>query len=209
MSENNLKIRQKFLKKLQVKIADLEEDLELLHRVDRKIIRHSFKQTGGEGETVNLQNIQQKAAFQVSKIKAQQEALTKAADSINALTTKLKSVKDALSGLGNLLDSLQVSAIQIPDTSNIPNFNTYQNKALINAYKNIPFDEMRKIEGEDEAVDFNAELPDARIGVDESGLSYGLDKDKYEELRSKIHAEKDVTGPAAEGAAPAESGESA
>lgn len=129
MSENSLKIRQKFISKLSSKIEMLNEDLELLRNVDRKILRKSTLQRGGAGEAVDLKELQIEALKKKLMIERQNKELKNALDQARDLTTKVDEIRNALTSIKSDIESIN---IEIPDATGIkvPNVDSHNNPIM-------------------------------------------------------------------------------
>jgi hypothetical protein len=103
MSENSLRIRGKFINKLLSKLEDLNDDFELLSKVDKKISKKINKQRGGA--TLDVKELQLQTLKKKLALKKQQDDLDDASAKIAALnaqidpiTATLKSMAEDISG---------------------------------------------------------------------------------------------------------------
>jgi len=111
MSGNSLKIRSKFINKISNKLVKLNEDLELLAKVDRKIFRNKSVQSGGAD--VNVNEVQKEAIKKLLEIKKAQNDINAATAQATNLSKQIKQITDALS---TIQDTVKQIGIKIPDT---------------------------------------------------------------------------------------------
>lgn len=127
MSENSLKIRGKFINNLSNDIANLNEKISLLQRVDRKILRTS--QTGG-AEGIEVKELQKKALLKRIQVEMQNLKLDKAIKDAQALTTKVGELNNALKGIQANIDAINVSDIKLDIA--VPDVNSYKEAVMNN-----------------------------------------------------------------------------
>jgi chromosome segregation ATPase len=93
MSEKNLAIRNKFLSKINNKMVDLNESLELLQKVDRKLIQ----QSGG-----SLKDLQ----VSVLQLAQKQNEVIKLSQTIVQLQQNMTLINERLAGLARSISQL-------------------------------------------------------------------------------------------------------
>lgn len=98
MSENNLKIRQKFVNKLLTKLADVQEHVDLLVKVDKKILRNNLKQSGGT-TTVSVKGAQTTLASKLLLLAKKQEEVNELARTASAVQINLDNIQQAINDL--------------------------------------------------------------------------------------------------------------
>jgi hypothetical protein len=139
MSENNLKIRGKFINKLSSKIEDLNNNFILLSKVDKKILKkinnqiseNINNQKGGDSNPAN--NAILAALKKSMEMKAQQESL-------NSSLTKLQDIKKVIDeftttfdNIKGIIDQIQVNAVDLKPLENLNGLQTLNNNTLTNA----------------------------------------------------------------------------
>lgn len=134
MSENSLRIRQKFINKMINKIAELDSDFELLSQVDRKLSRKNRKQLGGAN--VELKELQKQALVKRLQIEQQNADLAEAIKSATDLTKKVAEINEALVQIRNDISGINVSEVNLAGID-VPNVEAIKAKALeaIGSYK--------------------------------------------------------------------------
>jgi hypothetical protein len=115
MSEKSLRIRGKFINKLLSKLEDLNDDLDLLSKVDRKISRKINKQRGG-GDVADIKALQIATIKKTLELKKQEAAVKDAIDKASDLTGKITEINGALNSIKTSIDSFK---IEVPDLSRI------------------------------------------------------------------------------------------
>lgn len=126
MSENNLKIRGKFINKFVAKIESLNNDFELLSKVDKKIFSKIFKtninQVGGEGEgenknkNINLNELQIETLKKKLILQSQQRILDNLKKEIDSINSKIPGINDVLR---ITTEDIQKLNINIPDLKSV------------------------------------------------------------------------------------------
>ena len=169
MSENSLIIREKYISKLFKKIQELEEGIDLLGKVDRRILKKNIQsggayldsletrarhiQTGGAeagsgpstGEKISLKGIQEAALIAKSKIRSQSAALEQAAKDIQKLTANTAELRSDLANLTGLVKSIKIG--EIPDLKSSPiDVSSYTNMILYNAFNCVPWNSLVFVE---------------------------------------------------------------
>lgn len=170
MSENSLRIRGKFINKLASKIAEIDEDIELLQKVDRKILR----KTQRGGADIAVKDLQKEALKKRIQIEIQNKKLEQAISDATALTTKVKELNDALDGIRKNIEAINISDKTFEGVE-VPNISAFKEAVLDNLYN-------RKI--------WSNIADNANLGIDEAAYN-GLIADLYgitvtPELSSKI-----------------------
>ena len=117
MSENNFQVRARYATKLLKKLDSLSESVNLLSRVDKQLLSKSIQsggarlqnlsryQTGGAG-IIDLKEIQKQALISRLRLQEQKSALDVARKTITELNTNLAGVREAISGLTQLMEGL-------------------------------------------------------------------------------------------------------
>ena len=108
MSENSLKIRSKFINKISNKLSKLNEDLELLAKVDRKIFRNKRIQSGGADPVIinDVQKVAIKKLLEIRQAQAQIDEVTKKATN---LTDQITQINDALTSIRTTVDKIGIT----------------------------------------------------------------------------------------------------
>jgi len=154
MSENSLIVRQKYISKLFEKVQGLQESVNLLERVDRKILKRNISdrsqyleaiQTGGG--SVNIKDLQGEALITRLKLEKQKADIQRARDTIAALNTNLSGITKSLVDLHNLMKDINdhIDFDPLGDAS-VPDLVAYDNQVLYNAFKNKEWANMVKVD---------------------------------------------------------------
>jgi len=171
MSENSLIIREKYISKLFKKIQELEEGIDLLGKVDRRILkkniqaggayldnlesRYQYLQRGGADasagpgagvnpENISLKGIQEAALIAKAKIRKQSEALKQASEDIKRLTENTAGLKNDLANLTGLVKSIKIG--EIPDLKSSPiDVSSFPNTIVYNSFWCVPWDDLRLV----------------------------------------------------------------
>jgi len=166
MSENSLRIREKYISKLFKKIQDLEDGINLLGQVDRRILRNSIQtggaylnhlesramylqrggsSSGGGGENdpdqIRMKEIQENALIQKARIDQQEDQLNKASATIRSLNLKTSDLRSTLENLSDLISSIKLKNVRIPKSYPF-DLEAWNPILVYNAYHNIPFDKL-------------------------------------------------------------------
>lgn len=128
MLENSLRIRQRFISKLANKINELNSDIVLLNKVDRKISRSSRLQRGGAG-SVDLKELQKDALIKRLQIEKQNEDLAAAISQAKDLTSKVTEINGALTQIKDDISKISVAAVDLTGID-VPDVNAYDAKVL-------------------------------------------------------------------------------
>jgi len=108
MLENSLKIREKYINKLKAKIDSIAESLDLLHKVDTKLVGGGL-QRGGLGEDgLKFSDLEQSALKKKREILLQANKLDALNANISKLSEKIKPIKDSLNNVRDLIDSIHI-----------------------------------------------------------------------------------------------------
>jgi hypothetical protein len=113
MSENSLKIRGKFIGKINSKLEELKDDLELLSKVDRKIFKKITTQKGGAD--IDVKELQLEALRKRLELARQQTAIDRAAASIAEINAQIGPINEALTAIKNQIAAFNIT---IPDDFN-------------------------------------------------------------------------------------------
>ena len=166
MSENSLRIREKYISKLFRKIQDLEEGINLLGQVDRRILRNSIQtggaylenleakamylqrgggSSGGGGENdidqIRMKQIQENALIQKARIDEQEEQLNRASQTIRSLNLKTFDLRTTLENLSDLISSIKLKNVNLPKSYPF-DLDSWNPILIYNAYHGIPFNEL-------------------------------------------------------------------
>lgn len=107
MSENSLKIRSRFVKKISNKLTKLNEDLELLGKVDRKIFRNKRVQSGGADVDVNA--VQKDAIKKLLEIRKAQADIDTATAQATNLSKQIAQITVALSTIQDTVNKINIT----------------------------------------------------------------------------------------------------
>ena len=165
MSENSLRIRQKFINNLVNKIAELDENFQLLNQVDRKISRKHRKQHGGA--KVELKELQKQALIKRLQIEQQNDDLQKAIKSATDLTAKVTEINEALTQIRSDISGINVKSVNLSGID-VPDIEAIHAKALeqIGAYKlNVVKNDLSGFNDVNGLT--NAEMATAKMSVDD------------------------------------------
>lgn len=167
------------------KIAELDEDFNLLNQVDRKLSRKHRKQHGGA--TVELKELQKQALIKRLQIEQQNEDLQKAIQSATDLTAKVAQINDALVQIRNDISGINVKSVNLSGID-VPNVETIRAKALeaIGAYKVAAV--KNGFAGFNEAV---LGLNDAQMT--EAGMTVDNFLELFAEVLNSVHEGSSVT----------------
>ena len=114
MLENSLKIRGKFINKLVDKLEDLNSDLILLGKLDKKIYKKNNSQKGGN--TANITQLQLTTYMKEQELKEEQQKLTEAIKSTGNIGEKITKMNQILQTITNQIQEFQ---IKIPALTNM------------------------------------------------------------------------------------------
>ena len=114
MSENSFKIREKFINKLVDKLEDLNSDLILLAKVDKKIYKKNNSQKGGA--KVDTMPLEITAYTKGYELQDQQKKIKEAIDKAGTLTAQIAQINKVLEDIKSQIDGFNVT---IPDLSEI------------------------------------------------------------------------------------------
>ena len=114
MLENSLKIRGKFINKLVDKLEDLNSDLILLGKLDKKIYKKNNSQKGGN--TANITQLQLTTYMKEQELKEEQQKLTEAIKSTGNIGEKITKMNKILQTITNQIQEFQ---IKIPALTNM------------------------------------------------------------------------------------------
>ncbi len=106
MSENSLRIRGKFINKLLSKLEDLNDDFELLAKVDKKISKKINKQRGGA--TLDIKELQLQTLKKKLALQKQQDALDDASTKIAALNSQIEPITDVLKSMAEDISGFEL-----------------------------------------------------------------------------------------------------
>ena len=205
MSEKSLRIRAKYASKILKKLEDLSESVTLLTKVDKQLLGKSIQsggarlqnlskiQRGGAG-TIDLKEIQKQALISRVKLQEQRNALDVARKTITELNTNLAGIKDAISGLTELMEGLNFD-IEPLGKADIPDLSHYQETLLYNAFHNVSWSELKALPA---GKTFNQRLdvlPAANPTTASKEVRDSTNEASYEKLRSEVHG--GPGGPAA------------
>ena len=209
MSENSLIIREKYISKLFKKIEELEEGLDLLGKVDKRILKKNI-QTGGSyldhletrskylqngggvvaapEDKINLKDIQKAALIAKSKIRDQTANLEKAAANIKKLTENTKELKQDLKNLAGLVSTIK---IDVPDL-NAPdvNLDSHSNTIVYNLYHCIAWEDLYWVKPDMEndlwttVLDQKPELANLPRITPEQRNTIKMTKKEYDDLKN-------------------------
>ena len=171
MLENSLRIRQRFINKLASKINELNSDIVLLHKVDRKISRSNRLQRGGA--PVDLKELQEDALIKRLQIQKQNEELAAAISQARELTSKVGEINGALSQIKNEISQISVASVDLTGID-VPDVNSHTDKVMeaISLYQLSPIKDDGSL---------------VVVGADSDTLAkHGHNVDTYKALLSKI-----------------------
>lgn len=166
MSENSLRIRQKFINKFNSKLEDLTDDLDLLLNVDRKIFKKITQRGGADGD-IALKDIQVSALTKKLQLAKQnkdlEEAITKAKD----LETKLSGINSALQGIKKDIESMEIvsKSKEIAALQKVPDVESYHPVVMASLENLLLWDDASEIAAKDD--------------TDPAKSKYGITKDVY------------------------------
>jgi len=211
MDENDLQIRARYAAKLLNKVNTLSESINLLTRVDKQLLKQNIQsggarlqnlsryQRGGAG-TIDLKEIQKQALISRLRLQQQKEALGVARKTINELNTNLAGVREAISGLTELMEGLNFD-IEPLAKADIPDLSHFQKTLLYNAFYNIPWNELKSLPSD---VTFNRNLevkqtggtfnqlldilPSSNLPPISKEIRDSTNEAEYEKLRKDIHS---------------------
>jgi hypothetical protein len=121
MSENNLKIRGKFINKLTSKIEDLNNNFILLSKVDKKILKKINNQiseniNNQKGGAPNAANNAILAALKKSlEMKKQQQSLTDSLEQLKSIQKVIDSFNNTFGSIKKIIDDIQLGTFPIVD----------------------------------------------------------------------------------------------
>jgi len=121
MSENNLKIRGKFINKLSSKIEDLNNNFILLSKVDKKILKKINNQiseniNNQKGGDPNAANNAILAALKKSmEMKKQQQSLTDSLEQLKSIQKVIDSFNNTFGSIKKIIDDIQLGTFPIVD----------------------------------------------------------------------------------------------
>jgi len=124
MSENNLKIRGKFINKLSSKIEDLNNNFILLSKVDKKILKKINNQiseniNNQKGGDPNAANNAILAALKKSlQMKKQQQSLTDSLEQLKSIQKVIDSFNNTFGSIKKIIDNIQLSTFPIVNNLN-------------------------------------------------------------------------------------------
>ena len=212
MSENNFQVRARYAAKLLKKVDALSESVNLLSRVDKQLLKRNIQsggarlqnlsryQTGGAG-IIDLKEIQKQALISRVRLQQQKSALDTARETINQLNTNLSGVREAISGLTQLMEGLNFD-IEPLGKADIPDLSHFQETLLYNAFHNVPWNELKALPpGET----FNKRLdvlPSSNPSSASKEVRDSTNEADYEKLRKDVHSGNLPSLGAAPGAAP-------
>jgi len=211
MDKNDLQIRARYAAKLLNKVNTLSESINLLTRVDKQLLKQNIQsggarlqnlsryQRGGAG-TIDLKEIQKQALISRLRLQQQKEALGVARKTINELNTNLAGVREAISGLTELMEGLNFD-IEPLAKADIPDLSHFQKTLLYNAFYNIPWNELKSLPS-DVTSNRNLEvkqtggsfsklldiLPSSNLPPISKEIKDSTNEAEYEKLRKDIHS---------------------
>jgi len=206
MDEYNLQARARYASKLLKKFDTLSENINLLYRIDKQLLNTSIQsggarlqnlskyQRGGAG-TIDLKEIQKQALISRLKLQQQKEALGTARKTINELNNNLAGVREAISGLTELMQGLNFD-IEPLGEADIPDLSHFQQTLLYNAFYNIPWNELKSLPSnvtfKQTGGSFNQILdifPSSNLSPISKELRDSTTETEYEKLRKDIHGD--------------------
>lgn len=205
MSENKLQVRAKYASKLLKKLDSLSESVSLLTQVDKSLLSKSIqsggarlqnlsrKQRGGAG-TIDLKEIQKQALISRLRLTQQKDALEIARKTISELNTNLAGVREAISGLTELMEGLNFD-IEPLGKADIPDLSHYQETLLYNAFHNIPWAGLKGLPAGATVNQRLDVLPSTNPTSASKEVRDSTDEATYEKLRNDVHT-SGSSGPA-------------
>lgn len=194
MSENSLIVRQKYISKLFGEVQSLQEKVNLLERVDRKILKRNISdrsqylesiQTGGG--SVNIKDLQGEALITRLKLEKQKADIQRARDTIAALNTNLSGITKSLGDLHNLMKDINdhIDFDPLGDAA-VPDLVAYDNQVLYNAFKNKEWAKMVKVESNpgDKIYDLLDKNFTQALGPNERNIT----ESDYNDLLVRLHS---------------------
>jgi hypothetical protein len=211
MSENSLIVRQKYISKLFDKIESLQEGIQLLEKVDRKIFKKSMSRTiqaGGAAvadNSISIKGLEGEALVTRLKLEQQKGVIEKARTTIDTLNQGLAGVRSSLEQLHKLMhdvnDNIKIDPL---GDAKLPDLSSYGKQTLYNAFKNIPYATMVKV-ASDNTETLYALLEKAPSVFKETLTGdKGISSADYSELLERLHGKPGAApGPAPAPNAPA------
>lgn len=193
MSENSLIVRQKYISKLFDKVESLQEGIQLLEKVDRKIFKKNMFRTiqaGGAAVAdngISIKNIQGEALVTEAKLERQKEVIEKARLTIETLNNGLAGVRSSLEQLHKLMQDINDNINMKPlGNATLPDFSSYDKQTLYNAFKKIPYTDMVKVESDDteKLYDLLKKAPSTFQKLPDDNKR--IDKEEYNALLEKL-----------------------
>jgi len=198
MSENNLQVRARYASKLLKKLDSLSESINLLSRVDKQLLSKSIQsggarlqnlskyQSGGAG-IIDLKEIQKQALISRVRLQQQKEALDVARKTITELNTNLAGVREAISGLTQLMEGLNFE-IEPLGKADIPDLSHFQETLLYNAFHNVQWNSLKALPP---GGTFNQRLdvlPSSNPSSASKEVRESTNEADYEKLRRDVHS---------------------
>ena len=106
MLENSLKIRGKFINKLVDKLEDLNSDLILIGKLDKKIYKKNNSQKGGN--TANITQLQLTTYVKEQELKEEKKKLEAAIASTGNIGDKIKTMNAILQGINAQIQKFEI-----------------------------------------------------------------------------------------------------
>jgi hypothetical protein len=213
MSENNFQVRARYAAKLLKKVDALSESINLLSRVDKQLLKQNIQsggarlqnlsryQRGGAG-IIDLKEIQKQALISRVRLQQQKEALDVARKTITELNTNLAGVREAISGLTQLMEGLNFD-IEPLGKADIPDLSHFQETLLYNAFHNVPWTQLKALPP---GGTFNQRLdvlPSSNPSSASKEVKESTNEADYEKLRRDVHSGNVPAPGPAPGPAPA------
>jgi len=217
MSENSLIIRQKYISKLFDKVESLQEGIELLEKVDRKIFKKKMSriiQAGGSAlatagtassaslgnNQVSIKGLESEALVTRIKLKQQANVIDDARKVIDTLNNGLAGVRSSLEQLHRLMQDVNDNIdIKPLGDAQLPDLSSYGKQTLYNAFKNKPYNQMVKVISADSQTLYDL-LEKGNFTEPLTG-DKGIEVDEYNRLLDRLHGSSNGSGSAS-GSAP-------
>lgn len=194
MSENSLIVRQKYISKLFDKVESLQEGIQLLEKVDRKIFKKNMFRTiqagGGNpsatNNSISIKGLESEALVTKIKLEQQKGVIEKARQTIETLNTGLAGVRSSLEQLHKLMQDINDNINIVPlGDAKLPDLSSYGKQTLYNAFKNKPYEQMVQI------PDGNTDDLFTLLGNDSFSqlitVDKGISPEEYTALLARLH----------------------
>ena len=194
MSENSLIVRQKYISKLFDKIESLQEGIQLLEKVDRKIFKKSMARTiqaGGAAVAdngISIKGLESEALVTRLKLEQQKGVIEKARVTIDTLNQGLAGVRSSLEQLHKLMqdvnDNIKIDPL---GDAKLPDLSSYGKQTLYNAFQNIPYADMVKVASDNTETLYALLEKAPSIFTEKLTGDKGISSADYSALLARLH----------------------